>query len=61
MPFVRPGMDRNAVGAALKRQFRKPLDTWPWQVSAVAQEGNGIDVDGQRRFQDFSSTLVGGG
>jgi hypothetical protein len=47
MAFIGPRMDGEPIGAGLECHSAEPFDARPRQVAAVAQEGDGIHIDGQ--------------
>src|SRR5690606_21384338 len=47
MPLVRPWMYRQSMRSRLQCNAAKARNTWPWQVTAVAQHGDSIQIDGE--------------
>jgi hypothetical protein len=46
MPLVRPRVDGQPMRAGLERYAPKPGDARPWQIAAVAEQRDGIQIDG---------------
>jgi hypothetical protein len=57
MPLVRPRVDGQPMRAGLERYAPKPGDARPWQIAAVAEQRDGIQIDGQLGRHRLSSKI----
>ena len=57
--LIRPGMNGDARRPRIQRHAAEFHDGWPWQIAAVTQIGDGVDVDRQLARHGEDTPVMG--